>query len=37
MDALIDAIIFALVIMIGGMVITGAFIFILYLFGFIDD
>jgi hypothetical protein len=37
MDALINAFIFATVIMLAGGVITGAFFFILYLAGFYDD
>lgn len=37
MDALVDAFIFATVMTVSGMVITGAFLFILYLAGFYDD
>jgi len=37
MDALINACIFALVMMLAGGVITGAFLFILYLAGAYDD
>jgi len=37
MDALIDACIFASVMMLAGMITTGAFLFILYLAGAYDD
>ena len=37
MDALINAFIFATVMMLAGMITTGAFLFILYLAGFYDD
>jgi len=37
MDALINAFIFATVMMLAGVVITGAFLFILYLAGAYDD
>jgi len=37
MDALIDSIIFASIIMLAGLVSTGAFIFFLYLVGVYDD
>jgi hypothetical protein len=37
MDALIDAVIFAVSMMIAGGIVTGVFMFILYVVGMIDD